>query len=104
MLRSSPRTLCQCEVATRFFPRTDSTIWCSRSCRCGGREMVMATVSMSHPSTTFCVSHLPSPLSSFLTEMGSRRPGRSCSSFGRRTASIACISTRRTRARRVGVP
>ena len=99
MLRSSPMTRCHTRVLVRFFPRSDSNISRRRSTRCGGRVMVLLTVSMSHPSMTLVVAQQASPFLSFLTEVGSLCCGCWTGSNGSSTSSMACRRIRRTRVR-----
>ena len=69
--RSFPRMLCQALRETRLVLLRLVKIVARVSLRCGGSSRVCRRVSMIHPSMTFRVPQLPSPLSSFFKEMAS---------------------------------
>lgn len=77
MLRRSLRSAHYLCRDTCLWPRTESNMSCSRSCLWGGSPMVPQTESTSQPSKTFCTTHAPSLLASFLMEAGSCREGGS---------------------------
>ena len=98
MDRSSPKTLCHFLIDTlRCVTGMLIRISARRSCRCGGRDMVIATVSTIHPNTFRTVDHEQSPFISFFNDTGSRRVTSSSASKGRKIESIACIKMDRTR-------
>mmetsp|Transcript_7717 Transcript_7717/g.19158 ORF Transcript_7717/g.19158 Transcript_7717/m.19158 type:complete len:219 (-) Transcript_7717:7368-8024(-) len=86
MERSSPRTVCHFFMLVRFWDfGMLSRISHSRSTRCGGKWIVMPTVSTIQPRTSLIVSQLQSPFRSFFRETGSRRNGESSAVKGRKT-------------------
>jgi len=97
MLRSSPSSWCQrCrEMRVRERGMAARISW-RRVARCGGSAMVCATVSSSHPRTTFFVAQWPSPVASFFCEIGSCRDRWSVGAKGRKTWSIHWNNLRRT--------
>jgi hypothetical protein len=103
MERSSPRNLCHNLTPIRRFPRSSSKMSNNRVARRGGRVMVLSTVSMIHPKTSLIVDHEPSPLRSFLTEIGSSRV-ESFASGGFHTPSTMCHSRRLIVRRRLLLP
>ncbi len=95
--RSSPRAACQCfRLLRRWDDGKEFRISIRRATRCGGSAIVMQTVSIIHPRTSFIVPHEQSPTASFLRDTGSWRSGPSPRESGQKTSSTAWSSRRRT--------
>ena len=73
MWRSSPKIRCHCFTLIRFLPRRPSKMASRRALLCSGSSRVRAIVSRIQPSRIFRVAQAPSPLRSFLTDVGSFR-------------------------------
>jgi len=97
MLRSSPRSWCQCQLEIwECVLGTAARISCRQVTQWVGRVMVRAWVSRCQPRTMRCGDQWPSPVANFFLEIGSCRVAWSINSSGRKTQSMLCIRMRRT--------